>query len=115
MLVLTPSLIVYFAKNGRAREASVTVLPDWNMLEEIEFHRLAKLRLEVDDPEDLYVTPSESSDLNLRVCSSAIHMAVSSPTIKHTIVLPRRPRSPFNWWIVSSTIQQPRTIQSCKR
>lgn len=25
------------------------------MLEEIEFHRLAKLRLEVDDPEDLYV------------------------------------------------------------
>jgi hypothetical protein len=25
------------------------------MLEEIEFHRLAKLRLEVDAPEDLYV------------------------------------------------------------
>ena len=25
------------------------------MLEEIEFHRLAKLRLEVDEPEELYV------------------------------------------------------------
>ena len=25
------------------------------MLEEIEFHRLAKLRMEVDEPEDLYV------------------------------------------------------------
>jgi translation initiation factor 3 subunit D len=25
------------------------------MLEEIEFHRLAKLRLEVDDPQDLFV------------------------------------------------------------
>lgn len=25
------------------------------MLEEVEFHRLAKLRLEVDEPEDLYV------------------------------------------------------------
>lgn len=25
------------------------------MLEEIEFHRLAKLRLEVDDPEDMCV------------------------------------------------------------
>lgn len=29
------------------------------MLEEIEFHRLAKLRLEVDDPEDLYVAVSQ--------------------------------------------------------
>ena len=27
------------------------------MLEEIEFHRLAKLRLDVDDPEDLCVQP----------------------------------------------------------
>ncbi|GBE79807.1 Eukaryotic translation initiation factor 3 subunit D [Sparassis crispa] len=40
-------------KNNRARESSVAISPDWSMLEEIEFHRLAKLRLEVDDPEDL--------------------------------------------------------------
>ncbi|KLO10228.1 translation initiation factor eIF-3, subunit D [Schizopora paradoxa] len=40
-------------KNGRAREASVTVLPDWVMLEEIEFHRLSKLRLDVEEPENL--------------------------------------------------------------
>ncbi|KAI0774543.1 eukaryotic translation initiation factor 3 subunit 7 [Fomes fomentarius] len=40
-------------KNGRAREASIAISPDWAMLEEVEFHRLAKLRLEVDDPEDI--------------------------------------------------------------
>jgi hypothetical protein len=42
-------------KNNRAREASVVISPQWSMLEEIEFHRLAKLRLEVDEPEELYV------------------------------------------------------------
>ncbi|KAH9899578.1 translation initiation factor eIF-3 subunit D [Cubamyces lactineus] len=40
-------------KTGRTRESSVAITPDWAMLEEIEFHRLAKLRLEVDEPEDL--------------------------------------------------------------
>ncbi|KAI5123413.1 hypothetical protein M0805_006118 [Coniferiporia weirii] len=40
-------------KNTRTRESSVTISPQWQMLEEIEFHRLAKLRLEVDEPEDL--------------------------------------------------------------
>ncbi|KAH8834215.1 eukaryotic translation initiation factor 3 subunit D [Flagelloscypha sp. PMI_526] len=40
-------------KNNRNRESSVVISPSWNMLEEIEFHRLAKLRLDVDDPEDL--------------------------------------------------------------
>jgi hypothetical protein len=34
----------------------VAIDPSWQMLEEIEFHRLAKLRLEVDEPEELYVT-----------------------------------------------------------
>ena len=29
--------------------------PQWSMLEEIEFHRLAKLCLEVDEPKELYV------------------------------------------------------------
>jgi translation initiation factor 3 subunit D len=31
----------------------VAISPQWTMLDEIEFHRLAKLRLEVDDPEEL--------------------------------------------------------------
>ncbi|THH14307.1 hypothetical protein EW146_g6016 [Bondarzewia mesenterica] len=42
-------------KNNRTRESSVAIDPSWQMLEEIEFHRLAKLRLEVDDPDDLEV------------------------------------------------------------
>ncbi|KAI0082496.1 translation initiation factor eIF-3 subunit D [Panus rudis PR-1116 ss-1] len=40
-------------KSNRNRESSVAISPEWQMLEEIEFHRLAKLRLEVDEPEDL--------------------------------------------------------------
>ncbi|KAH8096716.1 translation initiation factor eIF-3 subunit D [Cristinia sonorae] len=40
-------------KSGRTRESSVAISPEWSMLEEIEFHRLAKLRLEVDEPEEL--------------------------------------------------------------
>ncbi|KAH8118395.1 translation initiation factor eIF-3, subunit D [Phellopilus nigrolimitatus] len=40
-------------KNTRTRESSVTISPQWGMLEEIEFHRLAKLRLDVEEPEDL--------------------------------------------------------------
>ncbi|VDB97121.1 unnamed protein product [Peniophora sp. CBMAI 1063] len=40
-------------KNNRTRESSVAIDPTWQMLEEIEFHRLAKLRLEVDEPENV--------------------------------------------------------------
>ncbi|KAF8272101.1 translation initiation factor eIF-3 subunit D [Lactarius quietus] len=40
-------------KNNRTRESSVAIDPSWQILEEIEFHRLAKLRLEVDEPEEL--------------------------------------------------------------
>ncbi|KAJ7167721.1 eukaryotic translation initiation factor 3 subunit D [Mycena filopes] len=40
-------------KNNRTRESSVVISPSWSMLEEIEFHRLAKLRLEVDEPVEL--------------------------------------------------------------
>lgn len=46
-------LIVFDIQNNRTREASVAISPQWSMLEEIEFHRLAKLRLEVDEPEEL--------------------------------------------------------------
>ncbi|KAF8505873.1 translation initiation factor eIF-3 subunit D [Russula emetica] len=40
-------------KNNRTRESSVAIDPSWQMLEEIEFHRLAKLRLEVEEPEEI--------------------------------------------------------------
>ena len=35
------------------RESSVVISSSWQVLEEVEFHRLAKLRLEVDEPEEL--------------------------------------------------------------
>lgn len=41
------------AEPARTRDSSVTVTPDWNLLEEIEFTRLLKLNLNVDAPEDL--------------------------------------------------------------
>ncbi|KXN89472.1 Eukaryotic translation initiation factor 3 subunit D [Leucoagaricus sp. SymC.cos] len=40
-------------KNNRTRESSVVISPQWSMLEEIEFNRLSKVRLEVDEPEEL--------------------------------------------------------------
>lgn len=40
-------------KPQRTRDPSVTVGPDWEQLEEIDFSRLAKLRLDVADPEDI--------------------------------------------------------------
>ena len=50
-----PFFFFFEMQNSRARESSVVISPQWSMLEEIEFHRLAKLRLEVDEPEELYV------------------------------------------------------------
>ena len=40
-------------QNSRARESSVAINPSWHMLEEIEMLRLSKLRMEVEEPEDL--------------------------------------------------------------
>ncbi|KAB5594622.1 Eukaryotic translation initiation factor 3 subunit D [Ceratobasidium theobromae] len=40
-------------KPSRTRESSVPINPTWRILEEIDFPRLSKLRLEVDDPETL--------------------------------------------------------------
>ncbi|KAI9740395.1 MAG: hypothetical protein M1834_004975 [Cirrosporium novae-zelandiae] len=42
-----------YDKPQRNRDASVQVKPDWTMLEEIDFNRLAKLNLETGDGEDL--------------------------------------------------------------
>ncbi|KAJ1308440.1 hypothetical protein OPQ81_004145 [Rhizoctonia solani] len=40
-------------KPSRTRESSVPINPTWRILEEIDFPRLSKLRLDVDDPETL--------------------------------------------------------------
>ncbi|KAG9297961.1 hypothetical protein G9A89_018789 [Geosiphon pyriformis] len=42
-----------YDKPQRTRDASVTVGPEWKVLEEIEFSRLSKLNLDVDDGEDI--------------------------------------------------------------
>lgn len=42
-----------YDKPQRTRESSVTVRPDWTMLEEVDFSRLSKLNLETADGEDL--------------------------------------------------------------
>jgi hypothetical protein len=43
------------------------------MLEEIEFHRLAKLRLEVDEPEELWVSKKVNLLLLLITINTEIH------------------------------------------
>ncbi|KIR53284.1 eukaryotic translation initiation factor 3 subunit D [Cryptococcus gattii Ru294] len=40
-------------KPQRTRDSSVTIGPEWEVLEEIDFNRLSKLSLTVEDPEDL--------------------------------------------------------------
>ena len=40
-------------KPQRNRDASVNIKPEWKMLEEIDFARLAKLNLETDEGEDV--------------------------------------------------------------
>lgn len=42
-----------YDKPARNRDASITVKPDWKLLEEIDFNRLSKLNLEADEGEDL--------------------------------------------------------------
>lgn len=58
-------------QTNRTRESSVAISPQWSMLEEIEFHRLAKLKLEVDEAEDMSVSyhPFPWRLLNLLVLS----------------------------------------------
>ncbi len=70
-------------KNNRSRESSVVISPNWDLKEEIEFHRLAKLRLDVDEPEDMFV-------LLFVICYfsdsfTATRMAGCTNTINHTI------------------------------
>jgi translation initiation factor 3 subunit D len=48
-----PSSLRPFAQPQRIRDSSVTIGPEWQMLEEITFSRLQKLSLPVEQPEDL--------------------------------------------------------------
>ena len=42
-----------YDKPARNRDASISIKPDWQLLEEIDFNRLAKLNLDADEGEDL--------------------------------------------------------------
>ncbi|KAL2866472.1 eukaryotic translation initiation factor 3 subunit D [Aspergillus lucknowensis] len=42
-----------YDKPQRTREPSVTIRPDWTMLEEVDFNRLSKLNLQAPDGEDI--------------------------------------------------------------
>jgi translation initiation factor 3 subunit D len=44
-----------YDKPQRLRDASVSIKPEWKMLEEIEFSRLSKLTLKPMEGEDVYV------------------------------------------------------------
>lgn len=66
------------------------------MLEEIEFHRLAKLRLEVDEPEELYVQIRKFK-VNIYFIGTGIHTDEFSHMINHTTVLPQNLRNLCNW------------------
>lgn len=57
LIFLNPWFMLYahqvHTQTSRVREGSVVVDPTWRVLEEIEFNRLNKLRLDVDAPETL--------------------------------------------------------------
>ncbi|KAI1098016.1 eukaryotic translation initiation factor 3 subunit 7-domain-containing protein [Jackrogersella minutella] len=42
-----------YDKPARNRDASINIKPDWHLLEEIDFNRLAKLNLDADEGEDM--------------------------------------------------------------
>ncbi|KAG4221449.1 hypothetical protein PC116_g30075, partial [Phytophthora cactorum] len=42
-----------YDKPTRNRDASINIKPDWHLLEEIDFNRLAKLNLDADEGEDM--------------------------------------------------------------
>lgn len=52
-----------YDKPQRLRDASVTIKPEWKMLEEIEFSRLSKLTLKPMDGEDVYGPAANRSDI----------------------------------------------------
>ena len=64
-------------QNSRVRESSVAIDPNWKMLEEIDFVRLAKLRLDVDEPDTMCFSRPLVS-LSSAYNEIVIHMAVCS-------------------------------------
>lgn len=107
----------YFFQNNRTRESSVAISPQWSMLEEIEFHRLAKLRLEVDEPDELYATKFCCNEFVKSDWLSITekHMGVFSRMTSLTTALLQKPRNLCNLWIVSSTTRRLQTIPSSNR
>ena len=79
------------------------------MLEEVEFHRLSKLRLEVDEPEELYVTFAFA--FIGAYCVAAVHTVVCLHTTSRLTESRPRRRGHSNWSIASSTTLRRRTIR----
>lgn len=74
------------------------------MLEEIEFHRLAKLRLEVDEPEELSVSKISIMFTALNKWTLGTPTDDCLRTKNRMIALQLKPNVPFSWWIVSNII-----------
>lgn len=83
-------------QNNRTRESSVVISPQWSMLEEIEFHRLAKLRLEVDEPDELYVLLLFMVFVLHIFAFTEIRMAGCLPTKSPMIVSRPKRNGPYN-------------------
>ena len=81
------------------------------MLEEIEFHRLAKLRLEVDEPDELCVLIF----LVLYIIVPTRHtetLTADYLPMKNLMIVSRpKQNAPFSLWIASNTTRLPRTIR----
>lgn len=61
-----------------------------DLLGKIEFHRLAKFRLEVDAPHGLYVQFFSRLKVHVILIDTGIHMVNFSDMMKLTIVLPQK-------------------------
>lgn len=85
------------------------------MLEEIEFHRLAKLRLEVDEPEELYVLVSFISFFLHIIILAEIRTAGCFPMKNPMIVSPRKQNAPCSLSIASNITRLLQTIQWSRR
>lgn len=97
-------LTLIYCQNNRTRESSVVISPQWAMLEEIEFHRLSKLRLEVEEPEEMYVRPVWFMYQYISLKCSIERVTVAcTRTTRATIASPLSQRNHCNLLIVLNT------------
>jgi len=117
-----------WGKDARVREPSVQVQSDWVPLEDIEFSRLAKLRLEVDvdeaqtlcvlafplvllpPPRTLPLALDADAPAPLAARTTASSTSTTAPTTRSTPRTTSRSRSST----ASGTTRPPRTTRSCR-